>query len=72
MLRGKGEKLTRKATVKEIIFDGFSIKTYIDMFNDDLVQAAAEAAGKPLEIPETIADGKFALLKHVRTDLWFT
>ena len=66
MLANKGERLWRTATVRELIFDGMSIKTYLDLFNNDIVQAAAEAAGTPLHIPENIADGKFALLKGVR------
>ncbi|CAG7726152.1 unnamed protein product [Allacma fusca] len=63
MLTDKGEKLYRTATVRELLFDGVSIKTYIDLFTSDAIKAAAEAANQTLDIPENIADGKFALLK---------
>jgi len=65
MLSGKGETLTKTHTVREFLFDGFSVQAFLDLLKDPLVEAAGE-----VKIPEMIADGKMGLLKGV-IDLWY-
>ncbi|ODM89906.1 Scavenger receptor class B member 1 [Orchesella cincta] len=58
MLVDRDERLTRTVKVKDILFDGISIQTYVDLVNDPMVQQAGE-----IEFPEDYKDGLFALLK---------
>lgn len=60
MLVDRGETLTRTVKVKDILFDGISIQTYVELVNDPMVQQAGE-----IEFPEDYKDGLFALLKNV-------
>lgn len=61
MLSEAGEELTRRVKVKDILFDGISIQTYVNLVNDPMVQQAGE-----IEFPEDYRDGLFALLKNVK------
>ncbi len=46
--------------VKDILFDGFNVQTYVDLANDPLVQSAGE-----VNLPERILDGRMGLLEGV-------
>lgn len=59
MITSKGEKLLRKETVHDILW-GFSVKTFVDLANSDLVKAVAD-----VELPKQIVNGKMGILQGV-------
>ncbi|CAG7823254.1 unnamed protein product [Allacma fusca] len=62
MLAEKNERLTKTATVRQILFDGVSFQAFVDLFNNPIV--ADMAADMGLYLPDNIKDGKFSLLKN--------
>ncbi|CAG7709953.1 unnamed protein product, partial [Allacma fusca] len=71
MLSNKGETLTKTCTIRELVFDGVSIQTYVDLFSNPLIQDMTAELG--LSIPENLKDGKFAFFKDKNgtDDGWF-
>lgn len=43
MLVEKGEKLTRTHTIRELLFDGFTVKSFLDLAREPLIEAAGES-----------------------------
>jgi len=44
MLVAKGEKLTRTHTVRELLFDGFTVQSFLDLAKDPLIESAGKEA----------------------------
>ena len=62
-LSEKGEKLFKQATIREFLFDGFSIKAYLELLKDPAVALIGD-----VKIPEPFLNGKFALYEGVRVN----
>ncbi|CAG7733704.1 unnamed protein product, partial [Allacma fusca] len=58
-LTEKGETLFRTDSIQNVLFDGFSVRNYIDILEDPLVEMVV---GK-VEIPKSFHGGKFAIYK---------
>ena len=60
-LAEKRECLFRSETIRDMLFDGFSIQTYIDIITDPITQLAVGE----VEVPHSFRGGKFAIYKGV-------
>jgi hypothetical protein len=59
-LNESGEGLFKAASVRDLLFDGFSIQAYLELLNDPAVAQLGD-----VRIPRAFLSGKFAIYQGV-------
>ena len=64
LIYGKDEYLFKTHTIQELLFDGFSIKSFTDLLQDPMIALLGDVP----PMPEVMLDGMLALYEGVSVD----